>query len=127
MTNTSGCQGTNQSGEPCSATPQSGKAWCLWHDPDLAEQRKHWNREAGKAKSNTRRASRHVLAAARDLKEVDAQLCRAFTDVLDGRLPPGVGTAAATIARSIIAVREAGEIAERLDQLEATLRDRGSA
>jgi len=68
-----------------------------------------------------------VLAAARDLKEVDAQLCRAFTDVLDGRLPPGVGTAAATIARSIIAVRDAGDIAERLDQLEATLRDRGSA
>jgi len=127
MEKTSGCQGINRSGEPCSATPQSGKAWCLWHDPNLTEQRTHWNREAGKAKSNTRRASKQVLAAARDLKEVDAKLCRAFTDVLDGRLPPGVGTAAATIARSIIAVREAGEIAERLDRLEAGLRDRGSA
>ena len=127
MEKTSGCQGINRSGEPCSATLQSGKAWCLWHDPDLVEQRTHWNREAGRAKSNTRRASRHVLTATRDLKEVDAQLCRAFTDVLDGTLPPGVGTAAATIARSIIAVRDAGEIVERLDRLEAGLRDRGSA
>src|SRR5688572_20004290 len=104
MQKASGCQGTNQSGDPCAATPQAGKAWCLWHDPDLVEQRTQWNREAGKAKSKTRRASRQVLAAARDLKEVDAQLCRAFTDVLDGKLSPGVGTAAATIARSIIAV-----------------------
>lgn len=127
MPNTSQCQGTNQSGDPCSATPRAGKAWCLWHDPELAEQRTQWNREAGKAKSNTRRASRQVFAAARDLKEVDAQLCGAFTDVLDGRLPPGVGTAAATIARSIIAVRDAGEIADRLDRLEATLKERGSA
>jgi hypothetical protein len=91
------------------------------------DQRTQWNREAGKAKSNTRRATKHVLGAARDLKQVDAQLCRAFTDVLDGKLPPGVGTAAATIARSVIAVRDAGDIAERLDRLEATLKERESA
>ncbi len=117
------CEGTNREGGPCSATPQTGKAWCVWHDPSLVEQRKQWNRDAGRAKSNRARARKH-LQETRDLREVDALLCASLTSVLAGRITPGVGTAAASIARAIIVVRSAHDLEARLAAIEAHLERR---
>ncbi len=117
--NTTPCQGTNRTGGPCSATPQPGKPWCVWHDPNLAEQRREWNRNAGRAKANSARARKKVLASAMGLSEIDAALCQAMTDVLAGTLEPNVGTAAASIARTIAAVRTTSDLETRLAALEA--------
>lgn len=119
MVNTSKCQGNNRTGGPCSATPQTGKPWCIWHDPNLAAQRQQWNRSAGKAKSNKSRARKKVLAGGMTLVEIDAALCTALAGVLDGTLDPGIGTAAATIARTITAVRTMSDLEQRLCALEA--------
>lgn len=119
MVNTGKCQGKIRDGGPCSATRQPGKDWCIWHDPDLEEQRREWNRNAGKAKSNKRRARKRIFAAGLELSEVDAALCRALTEVLDGTIEPAVASAAATISRAIVTTRQAGELEHRLAHLEA--------
>ena len=119
MVKTSKCTGTNKDGGPCSATPQAGKSRCLWHDPALTEQRKQWSRDAGKAKASSARARKKVLAGGMELQEIDGALCQALTDVLSGELEPGIGTAAATIARTITAVRQAGELEQRITALES--------
>jgi hypothetical protein len=113
------CIGTNRDGGPCSAMPRAGREHCQWHDPELAEARAQWKVAGGKAKSNSARARRKVLAAGLHLHEVDAALCGALLDVLAGKIEPGVATAAATVARSIVAVRQAGEMEDRLAALEA--------
>lgn len=118
MADTSRCQGTNREGGPCSATPRTGKQWCIWHDPTLAEQRRRWNSEAGRAKSNASRARKRVLTGARDLAEVDAALCLALDKVLAGDIEPNVATAAASLARAIVSARQASAFEDRLAELE---------
>lgn len=115
---TNQCRGKTKDGNPCSAAPRAGSQFCPWHDPALAGERQQWKRDAGKVKSNRSRARKRILAAAMDLSEIDAALCAAHLDVLDGRLEPGTGTAAATIARSIDATRSAAELEQRLRALE---------
>ncbi len=118
MVNTGECQGKNRGGGPCSATPRTGRTWCVWHDPDLVEQRRRWNREAGRAKSNTARAKKRLLASSMELREVDSALCLALEGVLSGQIEPGVASAAASLARAIVQVRNAGDLEERLTALE---------
>lgn len=112
------CKGVNRDGKPCGAAAHGGD-WCPWHDPSRAADRAQWRVEGGKAKANARRARKKVFAAGLELSEVDGALCAALARVLTGRMEPGVGTAAATIARAIVTIRQAGEVEERLAQLEA--------
>lgn len=121
MGNVRQCKGTTTTGAPCSATPRPGRDYCPWHDPALATERASWKVKAGQSKSNRTRAKKKLLASAMDLNEVDAALCLALKDVLAGELEPGIGTAAASIARTITTVRAAGEHEERLARLEREL------
>ena len=111
------CKGITISGDPCGATLY-GDGYCYWHHPDLEAERKAARAAGGKAKANSVRAKKRILAAGMDLSEVDASLCKALVDVLNGSLEPGIGTAAATIARAITSVRQAGELEERVAELE---------
>ncbi len=112
------CQATAASGKLCSATPRPGRPWCLWHDPEAAEQRRELSRKGGVARSNRARA-RATLGAPLAPAEVQAILGRVLKDVVGGKIEPGVATAAAGVARALIAVREATEVEERLAALEA--------
>jgi len=116
-----GCTATTKSGSPCSATPRVGTGYCPWHDPGLADERHGWKINAGKSKSTRNRARKRILSAALDLHEIDGALCRALLDVLDGTLEPGIATAAATVARTVSAIRTASELETRLTALEAQL------
>lgn len=60
-----------------------------------------------------------------ELSEVDAAMCKALVDVLSGELEPGIGTAAATIARTVSAIRVAAGLEERLSALEELERSAG--
>lgn len=118
------CQGVSRGGKPCSAQPLRGDAYCVWHAPDRADDRRAWAVSGGRAKSSDARARKRVLGSARGLDEIDAALCRALRDVLAGTLEPSVATAAAGLARAVVAVRQVGAIEQRLAALEA--RDRGA-
>lgn len=113
------CIALNREGDPCSAVPRPGRAWCQWHDPDLAEERRRWQLEGGRNKANSARAKKRILSGALDLQEIDGALCGALTDVLAGDLEPGIATAAASLARTITAVRQVTDLEKRLEALEA--------
>jgi hypothetical protein len=50
--------------------------------------------------------------------DLDAFLCASLVKVAAGRMEPGVGSAVATLARTVVAIRTAGEIERRLEHLE---------
>jgi hypothetical protein len=52
------------------------------------------------------------------MSDMDAFLCASMVKVAAGRMEPGVGSAVATLARTIVAIRTAGEIERRLEHLE---------
>jgi hypothetical protein len=112
------CTAITRDGSRCRGTPLPGKVFCFAHDPDLAGTRAAAAAAGGRNKANRARARKRVLAAGLSLDEVDGALCQALLDVLDGTIEPGVATAAATVARSITAVRQAGEIEQRIAALE---------
>lgn len=119
MAETRRCTASNKDGSPCSATPRAESGFCPWHDPSLATERQGWKVNAGRAKSTRNRARKKVLSAAMGLHEIDAALCRALLDVLDGALEPNIATAAATVARTVSTIRTASELEARLRALEA--------
>lgn len=118
MSDTPKCTGTNRDGTPCSARPQPDRPFCLWHDPERAADRKRWTQNAGRAKAHRVQARKKILAAGLELPAVDAALCKALQDVLAGEIEPNVATAAATLARAIVATRQAGELEQRIAALE---------
>jgi len=112
------CQGTNRTGEPCSAYVEPGAAWCRWHDPARAEERIAWSRRGGQARSNRARARRQLADAVLSIDDLDALLCSSMVKVAAGRMEPNVGSAVATIAKTVVGIRTAGELERRLEELE---------
>jgi len=52
------------------------------------------------------------------IADIDALLCSALVKVAAGRLDPGVGTAMATISKTITTIRSTGDFEKRLEELE---------
>ena len=110
------CLGQNKYGTPCSAAP-AANGWCRWHDPDLADERAEWRRQGGKARSNAARAKKGLPAEPLTADEIRSHLGVVFLDVIGGRTEPGVGTAAASIARALLDVAKVAEVEQQVAQL----------
>jgi len=52
------------------------------------------------------------------INDLDGLLCSALVQVAAGKLEPGIGTAMAGIARTVVAIRSTGELERRLEELE---------
>ncbi len=113
------CRGTNAAGQPCDAKPVRPSGWCYWHDPALEANRAAGRRKGGAARSNKARARKQLPVEALTLPEVQGLLSVALKGVLAGRIEPGVANASANVARAIAAVAQAGEMEERIRELEA--------
>ncbi len=100
--------------------------WCYWHDPGLEDERTEGRRKGGAARSNRARQRKQLPAESLTLPEVQGLLSVALKGVLSGRIEPGIANASANVARAIAAVAQAGEMEERLRDLEeaAGLSDR---
>lgn len=112
------CQGRNRTGGPCSAHVDAGNEWCRWHDPARAADRQAWAEKGGRNRSNRARARKRLAGQVLTIGDLDALLCSAVTDVSTGTLEPGVGTAMATIAKTITTIRSTGDFEKRLEELE---------
>lgn len=112
------CKGTTTTGEPCGATLYRDD-YCYWHHPALEAERQANRAAGGRARSNAARAKKRLQRL--ELDEIDAALCTAMLDVLRGDLEPGLATAAASVARTIHAVRTATEHERRISELEQAL------
>ncbi len=113
------CTGTNAKHGPCGADAQPGRAFCVWHDPDRAEERARWRKQGGRASSKRERAKREIAVASGRLSDLPGVLYRALHKVETGEIEPGVGTAMATIARAVVTCQQAHELEDRLAALEA--------
>ncbi len=113
------CKGTNAAGQPCDAKPVRPSGWCYWHDPALEAERIEGRRKGGTARSNKARAKKALPAEALTLHEVQGLLSFTLKATLAGRIEPGVANAVANVARTMTTVAQAGEVEERLRELEA--------
>ncbi len=113
------CLGTNRDGGPCSAHVNEGRRWCQWHDPDRETERQEWRRRGGQRKSNKQRARKQLADQVMSIDDLDALLCAAIKRVAAGAMEPGVGSAMATIAKTIVGIRTASEMEKRIEVLEA--------
>ena len=112
------CKGTNVAGEPCGA--QAIRAgWCAWHDPERQPEMAEARRRGGQAKSNRARARKRLESTAKTPAELQGVLGDAIDKVLTGAIEPGVANAVASLARASVAIREAANLEERLQALEA--------
>ncbi len=98
--------------------PDPGTTWCRWHSPDRESERAEWRRKGGAARSNRARARKQLAGQVMSMSDMDAFLCASMVKVAAGRMEPGVGSAVATLARTVVAIRTAGEIERRLEHLE---------
>jgi hypothetical protein len=69
-------------------------------------------------RSNRARARKQLADAVLTIDDLDAFLCRALVHVAAGRMEPNVGSAVATLAKTVVAIRTAGELERRLEELE---------
>ncbi len=112
------CSGTNKDGQPCSAYVDAGQSWCRWHDPARESDRAEWRRKGGTARSNKARAKKQMSGLVLSIGDLDALLCTSLAKVATGRMEPGVGSAVATIARTITTIRTASDLEKRIETLE---------
>ena len=118
------CQAIARSGSRCSSSVLTGSAFCFVHDPAAAEARRDASRKGGFARSNKARAQKQIPEAM-SAGDLAGWLSALFRAVISGRVEPRVGTACATIAKTLLDVRAATELEERLTELEA-LANRGT-
>ncbi len=52
------------------------------------------------------------------IADLDAVLCTSLAKVATGRMEPGIGSAVATIARTIVTIRTASDLEKRIETLE---------
>jgi hypothetical protein len=115
------CLATNAEGASCQSQPVRPSGYCYWHDPSVAEERDRKRREGGANRSNRIRAKRALPDAVLSPIELQGLLCTTLKAVIAGRLEPGVGNAAAALARAVVTVREATTLEERIKALEAAV------
>ncbi len=122
------CSAIAKAGSRCSRPALAGAAFCLMHSPDHAEMRREASRKGGRNRSAQARA-RAAIPEAMDAAELGGWLTTLFRGVITGRIEPKIGTAAATIARTMMEVRTAVELEQRIAELEerAGTAERGMA
>jgi hypothetical protein len=115
------CKATKQDGSPCNGMPYKGGPFCWFHDPAQSDRRAEGRRLGGAARSNLRRARKQLPGTVLTMPEIQGFLGKALQDVLEGKLEPGVGTAAASIARTLHQIAVAVDLEARVAELEQTL------
>ena len=111
------CQAIARSGSRCNSPVLPDSQWCWVHDPAAADRRREASKKGGKARANAERAKK-LIPEAMSTQDLAGWLSLLFTNVMAGRIEPKIGTACATIARTLHEVKHATELEERLAELE---------
>ncbi len=111
------CLGRNRDGSPCSAAPRAS-GWCMWHDPAREAERAEWRKRGGQRRSNRARAQKQLPDGLMTPVELRGLLGVVLKNVIVGRIEPGVGNAAANLARAMVSIQETQELEARIQQLE---------
>ena len=113
------CQAKRKDGQPCTQ-PAGSSGYCWAHDPAYQQARLAGARKGGKNKSTAIRLAKLVPA---DLRAVFTRLEAALNATNAGDLEPKIANAMANVSRAMVAVIQAGEMEERLREIEETLNE----
>ncbi len=113
--NQSDCEGIRADGQPCMAKALPGKRHCWSHDESLQERRNEARRQGGRNRANVVRVRGLVPPR---LVSVYDTLEAALQEVHDGKLIPQRASAMAALAKAMVSVLAAGELEERVRDLE---------
>lgn len=109
------CKASRAGGQPCSNGIVLASGYCVMHDPARQAQLASIRSAGGKAKSNANRAAKMLPS---QLRPVLDKLIAALDSVQDETLTPQQASAMAAVARAIVTVMTAGQVEERLRELE---------
>jgi hypothetical protein len=110
------CAGVRKDGQPCQGPVLDGGAYCFTHDPTRAAARQAARQRGGHNRGAITRL--RGLVPPRLLPIFDL-LETALGEVHDGTLAPAQAAAMAALARAMVAVLQAGEVEQRLRELES--------
>jgi hypothetical protein len=115
MANYPQCQGQRKDGRPCTSPLVGADGYCFAHSPTRTAERQAAQQRGGQHRASVVRL--HRLVPPRLLPIFD-RLEAALGEVHDGTLSPGQAMAMAALARALVAVLTAGEVEQRLRELE---------
>lgn len=103
------CQGETKEGEPCRAPCLPGKSWCLFHDPEKAEELTAARRLGGQSRTVVMDyGPEHFVKYAR----------RCMREVREGKLSPQQGSAIASLGNMALKAQAQMETDKRVDELD---------
>lgn len=105
------CAAIRKDGSPCRLRALPQQTTCWGHDPARAATRKL----GGLARANARRAAKSIP---RDLAGVNDVLLKALHDCATGTLDPHRASALSSLAGALVRLHQAGEVEQRLRDLE---------
>jgi hypothetical protein len=111
------CSAIAKSGSRCQTPVVVGSSFCYLHSPEMADRRREAARKGGRNRSAKARAQKQIPPAM-SADDLAGWLSLLFTNVMAGRIEPKIGTACATIARTLHEVKHATELEERIAELE---------
>lgn len=112
------CAGTRRDGTSCTNQILSDGTFCFAHSLTRAEERAKARQRGGRNKGSAARIAR--LVPPRLIAVYDA-LETALSEAHAGAITPQQATAMAAIARAMVAVLSAGEVEQRLRDVESRL------
>ena len=114
------CKGLKPDGTRCRAF-QGRTGYCFHHDDRLTDKDRYRARQKGGQHSSKIARAEKMLPPR--LRNVFQRLDQAMIDVVEGTLPPTRASALASLASASVRVLEAGEIEERLRDMERVASD----
>ncbi len=114
------CTATKADGTACASFAIPPYGTCLFHTPELADSVQGMRKQGGAAHSNSSRAQRLIPGVLKDTQDL---LVKALKAVHDGTMDPKIGTAMATISNALVRIHEVGELATRLEDVEARMKE----
>ena len=103
------CNKTKTNGNPCKAPAVAGQEQCIGHMPNAELARA----KGGEKSSALARLQKYIP---QNLKELNADLFKAFEDVHKGHISPQQGASMATLANSILRLYETAELNAELQE-----------
>lgn len=110
------CKALRKDGRPCGVRAVLPSGFCVMHDPDRAAELGGIRSAGGKGKSSSIRAAKALPA---DLQDVKSLILRSLAGVEGETMKPAQATAIAALASVFVKLHEAGEVDQRITELEA--------
>ena len=118
------CKATKQDGSDCQTAALPGSAFCFFHDPSRAEERRD-----AQALGGRQNRMKTLNATAADVKiencgDVVALISETINQVRKGVIDPRVANAVGYLANVLVKAFERDELETRIERLEALLKSR---